>query len=425
MSQILGDQLRQARQERNLSLEQAAEGTRIRVYYLEALETGDFSRLPSKAQARGFLRAYARYLDLDAESLLELIDGEPEQPAVDLAEPAPLPAQPLESPPVGSRVIFRQLGETLQRRRETLGFSLEEVERNTRLRRHYLLALEEGDLEGLPSPVQGRGMLQNYATFLGLDPEPLLLRFADGLQARLAEKRAAALPLPAARPVRKFRRGPIRSWLPMEFLFFGGLVALLVGFVIWSVLRINALQAAEEPEVTLPSVADAILATPEVEATFEIASTPSPAANTPVPGTLTETELAAGEVASEPTLATPLPTLSDAPVQVYITVLQRAWIRVTVDGVVEFEGRVLPGSAHAFAGTNRIELLTGNGAALQVYFAQTDLGVLGVYGEVVHRVFTPEGLVLPPPSVTPTPTATPQATGTTPLVETPPETQVP
>lgn len=425
MSQTLGDQLRQARQGRNLSLEQAAEGTRIRVHYLEALEAGDFSRLPSKAQARGFLRAYAGYLDLDAEGLLEVIDGGPEEPAVDLEEPASLPAQTTESQPVGSRVIFRQLGEILQRQRETLGFSLEEVERNTRLRRHYLLAFEEGDLEELPSPVQGRGMLQNYAAFLGLDPEPLLLRFADGLQARLAEKQAAAPLPPVVRPVRRFRRGPIRSWLPLEFLLLGGLVALLVGFVIWSVLRINALQAAEEPEVTLPSVADAILATAEVEVTVEPVNTPSPAANTPAPGTLTETELAAGEVTPEPAFTTPPPTLSDAPVQVYVTVLQRAWMRVTVDGVVEFEGRVLPGSAHAFAGTNRIELLTGNGAALQVFFAQTDLGVLGVYGEVVHRVFTPEGLVLPTPSVTPTPTATLQATDTSPLTETPPATPVP
>jgi len=425
MNQTLGDQLRQARQERNLSLEQAAEGTRIRVHYLEALETGDFSRLPSKAQARGFLRAYAGFLNLDPERLLGIPEDEIEEPTVEQVEPAPPPVQMREAAPVGSRVIFRQLGETLKRQRETLGFSLEEVEHNTRLRRRYLYSLEEGDLDGLPSPVQARGMLQNYTTFLGLDLEPILLRFADGLQARLAEKQAAAPPSPLIRPSRKFQRRPIQSWLPLEYLLLGGLVILLIGFVIWSVLRINALQATEEPEVTLPSVADAILATPEVEVTLEPVSSPSPAANTPVPGTPEGTAVATGEVTAESTLTTPIPTLSDAPVQVYITVLQRAWMRVTVDGMVEFEGRVLPGSAHAFAGTSRIELLTGNGAALQVFFAQTDLGVLGVYGEVVNRVFTPDGLVLPTPSVTPTPTATLQATGTAPLAETPPATPAP
>ncbi|HZD56498.1 MAG TPA: hypothetical protein VE136_07240, partial [Anaerolineales bacterium] len=61
-------------------------------------------------------------------------------------------------------------------------------------------------------------------------------------------------------------------------------------------------------------------------------------------------------------------------------------------------------------------ILTGNGAALQVFFNQQDLGTLGIYGEVVDRVFTPQGMVLPTPSPTPTtlPTATPepQLTGT-------------
>ena len=39
---------------------------------------------------------------------------------------------------------------------------------------------------GLPSPVQGRGMLKNYADFLGLESDTLLLTFADGLQTGLA-----------------------------------------------------------------------------------------------------------------------------------------------------------------------------------------------------------------------------------------------
>ena len=87
-------------------------------------------------------------------------------------------------------------------------------------------------------------------------------------------------------------------------------------------------------------------------------------------------------------------------------------MRVSVDGDVEFEGRVIPGSAYTFAGENQIELLTGNGAALQVFFNETDLGVLGVYGEVVNRVFTTDGLLLPTPTITSTPTITPEPSPT-------------
>jgi cytoskeletal protein RodZ len=67
MTDTIGQQLRQAREQRNLTLEQAAQATHIRVHYLEALERGDLSRLPSKAQGRGFLRVYAGYLGLNPE----------------------------------------------------------------------------------------------------------------------------------------------------------------------------------------------------------------------------------------------------------------------------------------------------------------------------------------------------------------------
>jgi cytoskeletal protein RodZ len=60
------------------------------------------------------------------------------------------------------------------------------------LRKHYLKALEEGDYNALPSSMQGRGMLSNYAKFLGLDEENLLLQFAEGVQAIFAEKQKLA-----------------------------------------------------------------------------------------------------------------------------------------------------------------------------------------------------------------------------------------
>ncbi len=94
-------------------------------------------------------------------------------------------------------------------------------------------------------------------------------------------------------------------------------------------------------------------------------------------------------------------------------------MRVTVDENIEFEGRVVPGSAFSFSGEFQIELITGNGAALQVFFNEIDLGVLGVYGEVVYRVFTPQGELRPTPTITPVPTSTPLASPTPQQTDTP------
>jgi cytoskeletal protein RodZ len=69
---------------------------------------------------------------------------------------------------------MRELGETLRRQREKLGLDLDQVERMTKIRKRYLIALEEGDWDVLPGEVYGRGFVRSYAEALGLDGLALL-----------------------------------------------------------------------------------------------------------------------------------------------------------------------------------------------------------------------------------------------------------
>ena len=66
-----GERLREARARMNLSLNQAAEKTRIRADYLEALETMDSRGLPARAYAIGYLRTYASFLSLEPGGVVE------------------------------------------------------------------------------------------------------------------------------------------------------------------------------------------------------------------------------------------------------------------------------------------------------------------------------------------------------------------
>jgi cytoskeleton protein RodZ len=66
-----GERLREARGKMNLSLKQAADQTRIRVDYLEALETMDARGLPARTYAIGYLRTYASFLSLDPGGVVE------------------------------------------------------------------------------------------------------------------------------------------------------------------------------------------------------------------------------------------------------------------------------------------------------------------------------------------------------------------
>lgn len=62
--------LRAAREARGLSLSEVAQVTRFSVRQIEALENDDYAALPGNTAVRGFVRAYAKLLKLDAEPLL-------------------------------------------------------------------------------------------------------------------------------------------------------------------------------------------------------------------------------------------------------------------------------------------------------------------------------------------------------------------
>ena len=426
MTEAIGGQLRKARQSKDLSLEQAAQESFIRQHYLEAMEAGRFDRLPSRAQARGLLRTYASYLGLNPEPFLASLNGEngglPEAISPARAANPVEDAGEAEQAPLAANMV--EIGEKLREQRELLGLSLEDVARHTHLRLHYLKALEAGRLEGLPSPVQGRGMLNNYAVFLGMNPDPLLLKFAEELQARLAAKQATQ-PKPKRARRARFLPARARRVLSTDILLGGVLLLSLAGFIIWGAIRVNTLRSQVPPSPTLSSIAEALISPPQAAGSPSPSASASPEVNTP-----SETAIPAIAAVSQATEASQLETTGEAGgesqpgqtgtpeggtpvgnatgnVQVYITVLQRTWVRVTVDGDVELEGRVIPGSAYAFAGDDQVEILTGNGAGLQVFFQQRDLGPMGIFGEVVDRVYTAEGPLVPTPTVTPTPTITP------------------
>ena len=76
------EQLRSARQTKNLKLEAVAKKININLKYLELLEKGELSQLPRGVYGKNFLREYALFLGLDYKKLAEDFEEE-----INLAEP--------------------------------------------------------------------------------------------------------------------------------------------------------------------------------------------------------------------------------------------------------------------------------------------------------------------------------------------------
>jgi cytoskeletal protein RodZ len=70
----LGKKFQEAREARNLTLDEAARMTKIRPQRLAEIEAEDFSQFPSLAYAKGFLLIYGKFLDVDVTPYLDVFE---------------------------------------------------------------------------------------------------------------------------------------------------------------------------------------------------------------------------------------------------------------------------------------------------------------------------------------------------------------
>jgi cytoskeleton protein RodZ len=113
--QTIGERLEEARKRKGISIREAAETTKIRGDYLQKFEANSFDVDLPALYVRGFLRSYARFLDLDPDRIVNDFDalgGRESKPArretrevfgrVDFNEPARSP-EAGEAAPAGGR----------------------------------------------------------------------------------------------------------------------------------------------------------------------------------------------------------------------------------------------------------------------------------------------------------------------------------
>ncbi|MFF2014840.1 RodZ domain-containing protein [Paenibacillus sp. NPDC058177] len=82
----LGRQLKEARLQKGMSLDDVQEVTKIRKKYLEAIEAGDYKVLPGSFYVRAFIKTYAEAVGVNPDELLE--------------EHGNVPAPPVETTPM-------------------------------------------------------------------------------------------------------------------------------------------------------------------------------------------------------------------------------------------------------------------------------------------------------------------------------------
>lgn len=75
-NKTVGEILSETRREQNLSLEEVADTTHLRLPHLVALEAGDYENLPGGVYSEKILEAYANFLNLDLTGLKKIFEKE-------------------------------------------------------------------------------------------------------------------------------------------------------------------------------------------------------------------------------------------------------------------------------------------------------------------------------------------------------------
>lgn len=256
--------------------------------------------------------------------------------------------------------VSTEIGETLRAAREEQGRSVEEVAQVLRMRGDYVRALEDERFEVFGGDIYARGFLRNYATELGVDPQPLLdaYRREHGEQSDLAGLAQAPS---SARATMSPRSAP-PPWIAWV------LVAVVV---IAGLAFIGTLGSGRTPGQANPDPTTAPPAPVESD-TEEPVDEESPEE--------TETE-------EEPE---PEPTFEG--VEVVLALEEDSWMRVIVDGGVELERLVEGGETLRYNGEEEVVVRLGNAGGVRAQVNGEEVDSLGARGDVVEVRFTEAGV---------------------------------
>ncbi|WPB84157.1 helix-turn-helix domain-containing protein [Sediminicoccus rosea] len=278
-------------------------------------------------------------------------------------------------PQEAQTVDAARLGEELRDARLALGLSIEDVAAELRIRRVYLIALEEGRLKDLPSPAYAVGFVRNYAGALGLDPSEMVRRLRDAV-ATGARKTDLVFPEPV--PERGF---------PAGVLVLAGAVIAIGAYVAWynwagtgnrTVDAVPPVPARLEPAARTGEALRP--ATPAPTAPSTTATAPTPAASPAPSATPSPTPPGAAVIVPALPVPTPVPVQVPTPApppaaappadQPRITLRARAeiWtqVRDTRANQTLISRNMRPGETFVVPNREGLLLSVGNAAMIEV-----------------------------------------------------------
>ena len=270
-------------------------------------------------------------------------------------------------------------GELLRQARDYKGVTLREAERATRIGRAHLAALEAEDFAALPAMTYARGIVRNYAQYLGLDPLTTVELF-EQRSGEMSARRTAV----GTTTTYDARTHWVPNFAIIAFMII--MVGIIFTWIYSAYLRPSVTVAPSAIGVaTVTPVSASLLAQVTVQTT-EAALAPPPATpTTGVGAAATHAPARTADQSAAPTAApadvaqdvaaTEAPSTS-GPHTFVVWVTNSVWVQMTVDDVVVVDNVVPAGSELTYSGST-VYVESGNAAFVHIYVDGDDFGTLG------------------------------------------------
>jgi transcriptional regulator with XRE-family HTH domain len=300
------------------------------------------------------------------------------------------------------------LGEKLKKIREEQKISYDEVEKQTKIRKRYIKAIENNNFLELPADVFTRGFLKNYSKLLGLSEIKVIEIFEKerGIARNLSEAKKHNKSVNLKSP--KFVITP-------KILIIIGILISSIAVTSYIVYEIFILTSPPRLEIISPKDNETITQSfidiqGKTDAGMEIYIN-GQKVNTSEDGDFKvnvslgkgglnaikivsrnpkngkETEITKNIIADIKEISIPTPVALEEQELLTLTLEigpKASWIKIVRDNEIVFEGLMLSGSKKTLEANDSFVVSTGNAGSTKFIFKGKDIGTLGKEGESLN-----------------------------------------
>jgi len=248
---------------------------------------------------------------------------------------------------------MKDIGNFLRERREARGISLIEVEKDLKIRKKYLQALEEGNIDAIPGKTYLIGYLRNYSKYLGIDEENIsqIIQTYNNL-----EKRKISLEKTKEEDIYLKRKD--KSMFEKKRFFFPVKYVYLTSFVLIIFIGLFLLNRSIKEAQNFP------VPSPEIENETGINVEEKTDDMSALTSEFTESEAEAiiAEYSSpDIVLAEKLPVLK-------LMANDRTWLKVISEDKIIFEGILFNGEEYFWETDQTLEIITEYPTKIEAYY---------------------------------------------------------